>query len=382
MTALQKLDQYWSFLNSDPSNLPLRKDVADMAYQLGKFEDVVRLTEEGLALFPGDFFLRSISGLAYLALGQVKNARLIFQELLEDGQSDPAVLYNLAFCLMHEGDFKESVNLLADAESFYEAIPGMTHLKVRALHYLGNIDEAMQIADIGLARNPNDAVLLGMVANLYIDNADFIKAKQYGERSFNIDANNSDALTVLGTLALEDQNDVLALDYFNQATVVQSAGGRAWLGRGLAFMLQGAFDEAENSFRSAIQYMPAHLGTWQALTWCQIVNKKPEQARATIQQALDIDDNFADSHGVLAVIQLIMGESEQADISVKRALRLDKSCFSGLYARSLILSHNGRIDKAEDLIQSILKTPVFSGERTLGDVLSVYTAKRGKVSVD
>ena len=97
--------------------------------------------------------------------------------------------------------------------------------------------------------------------------------------------------------------------------------------------------------------------------------------------AYDLDRNFADSHGGLALIAALRGQTESAEQSVKRALRLNPQCVTAIYAKSLLLSDSGHDEEADRLLSALVsenQLPVAMDIRTFAKNLrSILTSKAG-----
>jgi type IV pilus assembly protein PilF len=79
-----------------------------------------------------------------------------------------------------------------------------------------------------------------------------------------------------------------------------------------------------------------------------------------IKQALQIDPNFADAHGVRALIHMDMGEPELADESFKRAMKLapGNPDFANNYG--WFLCENGRARESLPYFEAALKSRAYS----------------------
>jgi len=369
MSAQEQFDRYLRFLEIDPNNLRLLTDISNCAYDIGRLDDVLTFTTRGLKLDPGNRELRAIRALASLSLGKTEEALLLLQQLVDEGEQDPGIRYNLAYCLALHNQYQRALELLADAEHEWQNIPQMAHLKIKTLHFLGEVQQAIELGERVIKLHPEDAVIHGLMSALYIDTSNFELAKQHAEQALQGGNAIPEAYASLGTLALSDQDDTHALAHFEHAIQLKPNSGRAWLGKGMAEMLQNNMEPAQKSIDSALQYMPNHLGTWQALAWCQIARQDLDGAEATIKKALAIDDTFAESHGVMAIISVLRGNLDQARESIRRALGLDRQSYSGLFAQALLLKQQGRAETSQKLIDGMLDTPILPDQRTLRAVL-------------
>jgi predicted Zn-dependent protease len=114
--------------------------------------------------------------------------------------------------------------------------------------------------------------------------------------------------------------------------------------------------------------MPSHLGTWHALSWAQLVSDDVAGARKSMESAMEIDHNFGETHGGLAVIDIIENNKESAKERIKRALRLDKNSFAARFAQSLLLQESDP-EKAQAIIKNIMSFQLSEG-KTLQDTLA------------
>ena len=75
-----------------------------------------------------------------------------------------------------------------------------------------------------------------------------------------------------------------------------------------------------------------------------------DEAETSYQRAYDLDRNFADSHGGLALVHALRGRTDDAEAAIRRALRLNPQCPTALYAQTLLLEASGRGDEAMRLL--------------------------------
>ena len=100
--------------------------------------------------------------------------------------------------------------------------------------------------------------------------------------------------------------------------------------------------------------MSEHIGVWHIRAWCELLKGDFTQAETSFTQAMDIDRNFAENHGGLAIVAFHQGRFHEASHQAKLAEKLDKHNFSGRYATSLLLKRSGEEEKSEQSITQIL----------------------------
>jgi tetratricopeptide (TPR) repeat protein len=365
MPTQEQFDRYSQFLESDPQNIRLLTDTANCAHEMGHLNDVIELTSRGLQVDPGNRELRASKALATLGLGNFTEAAKLLQQLVDEGENAPAIRYNLAYCLALSQQYPQALALLEDAETHYAELPQMVHLKVKALHFMAELEQAIALCQRCLQQQPQDAVLHGALSTMYIDTTEFGLAKQHAELAMQSGSPPPEAETTMGVIALSDQDDATALVHFEKAIAAKQNSGRAWLGKAMSLMMQQQLPDAEQSYNSALQYMPNHLGTWQGLAWCQIAANNLDGAEQSLQKALEIDDTFAETHGALAVIAVLRGDTQQARTLIRRSLGIDHESFSGLFAQALLLKQQGKVEASQKLINTMLDEPILPDQRTL-----------------
>jgi len=95
----------------------------------------------------------------------------------------------------------------------------------------------------------------------------------------------------------------------------------------MADLLAGDLPTALAYFDNALATMPGHIGTWHGKAWAQLLSSDLPGAQRSFTSALDLDRNFAESHGGLAVALALQ--------HIERALRLDAFNLSGRHAQAI-----------------------------------------------
>lgn len=331
--AAARFEQRLGFLAADPQNLNLISECADLALELGRPGEAKELVERGLTLKPEDPHLRARLAGAHLSSGDVAGAIEILDALVKTGVDAPEVRYNLGYALMLAGRHGDAKQVLGEA-----GIPQAELLKIRAHHHLGELDEAIKLAEDYATAHPEDAEVIGQLAMLYLDADDFMKARAWADRAVSEKKKTPEGYATAGFIALGDEDEARADELLSKALELNPRSGRAWAGKGLAAMLAGNVAAGEEALQRAVQHMPTHIGTWHALAWCQILRGKLDAAEASFRKAYDLDRAFGETHGGLAVLQILRGEGNRAQRRADTALKLDPGSFSGQYAKVLLES--------------------------------------------
>lgn len=358
LTALQ------GYLEQDPHNLQLMADTAAVAYEAGETGIAAAMLTRYADQSPLPASLQNLKGIIALGNQDYGQAVDIFEPLLTAEPNNSALQFNLAWAKAMVGEHQAALSLLGGPDATPTA--QVATLKVQMLHSLGRLDEALALGGQWAQTYPQDEALAGALACAAVDAGDTDLAKRYAKRA----GQNHNGLSAAGLMLLREGQIDPASELFSQALEAYPFDARALLGRGLVLMTQGASQDAVACLRRGAELFSSHIGSWVALGWAYLAAGQHEQARTTFEKALMIDDTFAETHGSLAVLDVIGGQLSSARRRTEIALRLDRRCFSAALAKSLLLQADGDSQKAAQ-IRSIAMTSVLgSSGATLAQALA------------
>ncbi len=358
-----RLHRLLGYLAQDPGNLRLLADAAGAAFEAGELAQSDSLIERHGALAPLPVALRNLKGLIAIGEQRYDAAKALFQDLLRERPDDAGVKFNLAWCAAMTGDY-QAASAYLDEEAMAVSPRGPS-LKIRMLHQLGQLDKALAWGPRLVERHPTDQELVGALAAVALDAENPQLAAYYAKRA----GEQHDGLTALGLLELNDSRVEAADALFDRALADVSQDPRALLGKGLVCLARGQALVGAGLIDQAAGLFGTHLGSWVAAGWAYLIAGDRAASRARFDTALGLDDTFAETHGALAVLDLLEGKPEDAQRRMKIALRLDRKCFSAALAKTLMLSAGGDPGAAGRVRDIALNTPIGPGGRTLAEVL-------------
>jgi tetratricopeptide (TPR) repeat protein len=355
----ERLQHLLGYLEFDLGNVALFADTIQAALAAGDTVLARRLIDQSEATHGASDELTNLRGLSSLKSGDYGQAARTFRALHESSPHDAALRFNLAWTLSFKKEFTEALTLLDEATCL--ALPQAAMLAVQIRHELGNFDNAADLARAMLTVHPDHAGLNAAVSVLALDIDDealaFATARRAGDHP--------DALATLGTLALGEDEPSEALQYFTAALNANAAIPRAWIGRGLGRLLTGETSEGAVDIEKGASLFGDHLGSWIAAGWARLVAGDQPAARAHFEHALGLDRNFAESHGSIAVCDVLDGQTDAARRGAETAFRLDPECFSAVLARTFLLAGDNQPDKARAIFEKALHTPLGASGRTI-----------------
>ena len=362
-----RFDRLMTYVEADAQNLQLLADAADAAADEGRFAEAVELVERHSAVAPAPARLINILGLAAMQDGRFEDASGIFQSL-SDATNDAGARYNLAWARDRLGDHAATAHLLDDA--VLTQFPTARAMKVRALHHLDRLDEALALgADLQDEADPD---LLGALATAAMDADDLNQARVWATRA----KGSPEGEATLGMLALAEEHEDEAVGHFETALKARPDSARSLLGLGLIQLERDKPAEGAVLLDQSAEAFGDHLGTWVAAGWAHLVAGDKAQSRARFEKALEIDDTFAEAQGAIALLDLLDGQTEAASRPAETALRLDRNALGGLLVKSLILEAQGDAAMAERVRAIGMNAPIGPGGRTVAQSLAKLALKR------
>ena len=363
-TSDDRLNRLLAFLDRDPGNLNLLADAAAAAFDARALQTASDLLARYAALTPLPPELINLRGLIALGEQRYRDASLNFETLLDGGAADPGVRFNLAWSKAMLQDHAGAAELLDD--SVIAVSPRAASLKIEMLHHLGLFEDALACGQSLAELYPDNKDLMGALSVLALDAEEVDLARHYATQA----GDSPEGLSTLGTLMLNDHQVDEALTAFQQAIDIQGGNARAWVGKGLSLLSKGDEAAAAESIDRGAELFGDHIGSWIASGWTWFIRGQYATSRVRFEKALAFDDNFAESHGGLAVLDIIEGKIESARRRTDIALRLDRKCFSGALARSLLLSNAGEDQAAQRIREIALNQPIGRDGQTIAQAMA------------
>jgi tetratricopeptide (TPR) repeat protein len=359
-----RLARLISYLHSDPANRALLADAAEAALDENRPQDALDLLSRSEALGPLPPRETNLRGVAALQLRLYDRAAAAFESLVAAGVDGGAIRSNLAWARAMAGDREGALALLGDGTG--SEVPDAAMLEVQLLHDRGDFEAAAAKARLYLDRHPDHPGLNAAASVLALD----VEDAELAARAARAGGDHPDALTTLGTLALGSDRPETARDLFDRALAQNEGVPRAWIGRGLSRMLSGDKAGAPADIDRGAEMFGDHLGSWIAAGWAHFVAGDIETARRRFETALSLDATFGETHGSLAVVDLLQGRVEDGRKKAETALRLDRESASAAFARTLLAAGAGKEREARRIFEAALETPVDRQGRTLGQAMA------------
>ena len=335
MIPVDPVEQLESFLAQDPSNIALVSECVHAAVRTGQNERARAILERSRAAVQSDAPLRHLEATILLAEQRYPEARTLLTSLVRDGADAPGVLFNLGYAALRAGDPAAGAAVLQGLLAQPDAAPETLTWLLRCQLHDGHPDHALEAWNAApLPQRTPEATGVASLACFDADLAD--EARALADNALAAGAKGLEPVVVRASLALMDGDFPGADSLLDRGRQIAPEDARLRFTCGLAHLLRGHPAEANAEFRFAVARQPHHAGAWIAFAWSSIFTGDLPQARASLDQAMALDRNFAETHGALAVVDALEGHREAAQAGIERASRLDRNSMSWAYAQAVL----------------------------------------------
>ncbi|WEF32863.1 tetratricopeptide repeat protein [Pseudoduganella chitinolytica] len=369
--AVAQLERSETYLAADPGNPHLLAAVIDQALAARQPERAARHAEAAVARYPEDDFLRARLGNARLAQQRWSDAADLFDALLAR-HADPALAYGAAYARYRQGLYQSAYDVLAPFAQRDDLFAAAATLLMRVLHFLGEPEQALALAAVHRPRCGTDAEFLAVASLAALDSGDLAAAVELSDAALAGGQRPAEALVTAGSLALGNLDEASAERLLNEVLASRPEEGRAWSALGMATLLRRDLPAARHQLETAVRFMPGHIGSWHSLGWCCLFAGDQAGARDAFATALDLDRNFGESHGGMAVVQALAGQRDEAQKSIERALGLDAQSLSARYAQMVLGGQTEDPQRFRQLALRIMQSRQGAFGQNLAEMAQAY----------
>lgn len=370
-----RFERFQSFLKTDPNNISLRLQTIELAIKCQAWDLANQIIQDGLEIFPDNIDLHAHAGMISLKNQQYLLACEQFEfAVSRSNPVDPAILYNYAFALFYSAQYEKAHSILEQTPVDDSLRKSVHVLSARSLHHLGKREEAVEILN-QLSIDELDEEAEGVLALLLYELEKSTEALKAANHVLALNPLQLDALLARASIEAESEDfDAARVDY-TTATNAHPTCGRAWSGLGQIDLRDFQFDKAQADLETAVKYMPNHIGTWHMLAWIHIMNNRADEAKYAFDRSYEIDRNFGETHGGLAVVAAMQQQRKLAEQCIRRASKLNPDGFAVYYAQLLLLQSEGKQDEAKALYDRVMTTTKLPSGETPGDLVKQRLAE-------
>ncbi|MEN9865090.1 MAG: hypothetical protein RL748_680 [Pseudomonadota bacterium] len=332
-----RLQRLQGYLLQDPDNTHLLLDLIDLCLALGLWQNAQPYLEHARQLAPHDPYFQQRQASVWMAQENWAAANAVLESLYRD-MPDLILAHDLAITRFRLGQYAAAQACLQACLAQPSVPLASVILMLRCLHHGGDLKSALALVQPYEVAAETSAEFWSVVSLLQLDADNLPQAERCCRHALALaqDKTVLEALIVSGTLALGHADLTLAQQHFEQALQIKPDEGRIWGGKGLIKLMQQDWIAASADLEQAVIFMPRHIGTRHVLAWCKILAGDLASARAILNAALAMDRNFGETHGGLAVVAAMSGQTAEAQVLVRRSLGLNPQGMAARFAQTLL----------------------------------------------
>ncbi|WP_394391428.1 tetratricopeptide repeat protein [Shewanella woodyi] len=363
MDITAKIEKLELFLQQDQNNLNLSLDLIYLLLDAGYVDKAASYLDKALLVNPESSQLAYVSALISSQKHDYIKALNILLLLLDKEGNSAQLLYQTAYCYLQLSQPENALRLLTIAAE-YSQEREIVYLLGRTQYQLKMFDLALSTL-IGLAEKETSyAPVNGLLSQLYIDIEQWDSAQEYALKTLELDTNNTSANVSVGYIVLQSNQYDKANQYFSKALELKEDSSRTHLGLGTIAVFQQRYAEAEQHLHRALNIQADLLPAINLLGWLYILTDRFGQAREVFESGVEIDRSYAEMYGGIAVINVLEKNETSARKNVSIASRLDKTNYSGNFAKILLLQNSQQVSQAEKVWAELMSSPVDVSGKT------------------
>jgi tetratricopeptide (TPR) repeat protein len=368
------IGRYESYVRADPGNPLLWLNLGDLYHKASRLEEAIACFERCLHDHPEYASARSHLASVLISQHRFEDAERLLKGLLREARPDPHLLFNLGLSLYYQKRWPEAETCFIKAQTHGLATPDCYAYLARCRHYAGDMTEAIRFCQLWID-SARDAESRGYLALLQMDQGNVAEAAKLAEQVLHDSPDNTNAGLVVGTASIEAQEIDRASEQFERILGREPDNARAWLGVGLARLYQQRHAESVAALEKAVQLIPDAVGVRVTLGWATLTARDIIRAEQIFREALEVDHNFGEAHGGLAVTLALQLRIDDAREAIRRARRLDPNGFGAVFAQVIILKLQGKEKTATDILANVLQQAPRPDGKTLIEYIEIFTRK-------
>ena len=271
---LGRPDEAYSFyenaFSADPDNVPYFLAMAEVLIGQGKLAAAAELLNGRISGGTYDASVYLLAGEVFTLQKDHSRAVVMFRKALAMSPGDLLATESLAFALHRAGRPKDALVLLEkltrddrhqDKQESWSYQFGMGDCYMS----LGQYHKAKRCFEYVTDRNPTEPAVWLRLAQVSLQQDDFDRANFYAEKVLALQADNTDAMMVVGYVAIEREDFQKAQSAWRAITAIDRGNGLAYCMLGRSLQSLGETEQAVQSYRRALQINPHDVMARKAL---------------------------------------------------------------------------------------------------------------------
>lgn len=287
------------------------------AGERGKAESICR---DAIERNPEDVNMIALLGATLLKSGQMADAEMFLWQTIQLAPSFAKPHEDLGYLLVEQGRPEEALPILRTATRLDPSLERAHLYTGKALALLGKGKEADVAFEKSFELNPVSKTLAIAAEHQMAGRLEEAKAL-YGD-VLRADAENVDALRMMGTIAFTESRPADAERYLRQSVALAPDFVGAIIDLAQVLKDEGRFEEAISNFRRAIELEPGNVKAQFLLGSALAPSALTYEAIEAYQRALELRPSHVGAHLGLGHVLKTVGRQKEAVDSYRECIRL------------------------------------------------------------
>jgi len=324
------------------------------------------------------------------ASGRLQLAEQVLREILRQAPKYPPALHLLGVLAHINGKTENGAELVRKAIAENGSV-AIFHANLTEMYRcLGRLDEAVFHGKQAVLLGPDLCFTYGNLAMAYFDLKKYDEAEYNNHCALKINPRFGSALNNMGSIWRFRGDNAKAAQYYQQA-VEENPENLSWkanlastlielqkpnealiflehvLGRdpsnihvkcnkAIALQMLGKFTEAKILYLSVVEKDQSYILAYQGLAAVLVAIGELNEAEKWARKWVEICIDSAEAHSALGKVLDMKNFIEEAEVSYKTALSLDKRCFSAIYGMGIISKVKGDSSAAKEAWELCLES--------------------------
>ena len=373
-------------LEIDANNVSARLNIAAVHIAENKLDEARKLIAQARTLAPENVMTRHMQAVVEFRARDYKAANEAIQLVLKVAPNYvPSVI--LAGAIATElGSYEQAQVHLG---TVLERTPGNLYVRklmISSLARSGQVQRALEVLQPGLKQSPEDAQLMSLAGELYLQNGEFAKAADYFGKAAKQDPKNAFARSKLGLSRMAIGDTERAFADLESAVAIDSSRHQTDMVLIVSHLRRGNYDQALKAmeslekkqpnnpvtfnlkaviylgkkdipnarkyFERALELQPAFLAATKNLAQLDIQNKNPKAARARLEAILEKDKLNTQALLALAEMGPALGATQKEQVDwLERARKANPQAMQPLLMLARLYFQMGDSKKALEVAQ-------------------------------
>ena len=295
---------YEKVIELNPENIAARLNIASLLIAAGKLDDARKQIEQARKIAPGNPLALYMQALIEFREKNYTVARETVTKVLKVAPNHmPSVLLAgaLDFALGSHAQAQASLGLIV------ERVPGNLYarkLLVASLAKSGQAQRAVEVLQPALRQAPEDAALMTLAGEVYMQNNEFPQAAQFFEKAAKLDPKSAGVRTELGLSRLAAGDNERALADLESAGQLDSGKYQADILLVMSHLQRANYDQASKALAGLEKKQPDNPLTYNLKAAIHIGKKDIPGARKALERALELQATYVPAAMNLAQLDL------------------------------------------------------------------------------